>query len=210
MEDKPHHLGTHYMGSAQCTGYPKDSIEFSNKFTERVCNPSYSQIAEDIALVLHKNPHIRKVFVASDVKPTKVVVEVQQRFRKLINLKKLLSEDIYGNKVDSEVSFYWLGDEYGKDTELERDTMLDLALMVNSRMFIGSCSSTFSAFVSRYRKWNNVGVLGETRFENPNFYFGLVEDEWVVGENYRVNLKRKQYAQMMKKKLLNFQSNDEL
>ena len=65
-----------------------------------------------------------------------------------------------------------------------RDTMFDLAVMVHSEVFVGTCSSTFSAFVSRYRRFNDVGIFGEKRKgRNPNYYFGMIEDDFVKARN---------------------------
>lgn len=124
----------------------------------------------DISLVLHKNPHIRRVFIGSDVPPKRVVAEVRSLMHSDKTLRELVNFSFEGKPIEKPVSFHWLEPSL-------RDIVLDLAMMVNSEVFIGTCPSTFSAFVSRYRKFNGVGVFGRKRGSNPSFYFGMIEEE---------------------------------
>lgn len=138
----------HYMGSQQCTGYGKFE-SFGKVFTKEVCNPSADVIARDLQEIL-TNTRIKHVFVATDKKPDQLISQIR-------------------GKVQSNVKFHYL-------SKAKRDSMLDLAIMVHSDVFIGTCPSTFSAFVSRYRQFNAIGVFKEKRTKNPNYYFGTNND----------------------------------
>ena len=87
--------------------------------------------------------------MATDIQPDKLISQIRE-------------------KTQKQIKFHYL--EKG-----QRDAMLDLAIMTHSTVFIGTCPSTFSAFVSRYRKFNEIGVFEQARNKNPNYYFGTAD-----------------------------------
>lgn len=132
----------YYMGSQQCTGYQAYKFRY---FTPRVCLPSDQTIAEDVGKVLDNNPDIKYVFVATDLTGVN-----RRRFIAKLTLK------VEAKRVEL---------RYLE----EPDSMMDIAIMTGSDIFIGSCTSTFSAFVTRYRRY-----VRDERLEYPSAHFGMV------------------------------------
>ncbi|XP_065647338.1 GDP-fucose protein O-fucosyltransferase 1 isoform X3 [Hydra vulgaris] len=123
------------FSSAQCTGYNNEK-----KLTHEMCNPSKAEIISLVKKCI-KATKLNVLYVATD------------NDNMLNDFKKEL--------IQFKVSVYSRKGFFEEEVD---EPLIDIAILSKSNHFIGSCLSTFSAFVRRQR---------ETRGISNTTFFGL-------------------------------------
>lgn len=151
---------TQFFSSAQCTGYPSKLEARKQVINFETCLPLQSHIVNRVAEVIERHnsnlknheTRISTLHIATDLRDDKFVAKVKAKMPEVRVFQ--LSDNYYD--IDS-----------SSNKEIVIDYLVDAYLMYDSRVFIGNCISSFSAFVARMRMFNKKS--GETMYFGQDF-----------------------------------------
>lgn len=135
------------FSSSQCS-------DGNNVLPAPICIQDIELVTKSIDRAL-SGTNVSSVYIASDLDDQAAWQSIYDSLKiKFSKLRLFTPKNVYGSSLKN-----------GPPTNF----LIDLQVLTSSDIFIGNCISSFSAFVSRMRKFSKIKPHGKTRFLGEEF-----------------------------------------